>query len=249
MTISKRYPGSYTLLVGVSGAAVCSLPFLMLPFIPLIFPLIRMLPDYPTPPYTIKLPELFTSFILGGLLAGGIFLLGVRRAKVDEERQRKLAVTRRVTLATLTGITAGAALACLVGFGYGYSGTGRTALSVLGDYYHRSELGLEPAYSLGAVLGVGLGAAVICLLSGTFKEALGRRMLAVSLMAAGAALLGRVLVYMIQFSSIVTYSSLGESVLFLIGLQAAAGALSGAIAWKACTAGRWEAAEEQNGKY
>jgi hypothetical protein len=236
MTNNKNFPSRYTLLAGISGVIAWGLPFVLLPFMPLIFPPIRLLPDYHTPPYNINLPELLASYILAGVLAAGVFLIGARRARVDEERQRWLVVSRRVVLATLTGFAAGSALACLVGYGYGYSGAGRAALSMLGDSYHLPETGPEPAYSLGVVLGVGLGAAVICLLSRVVKEKLGRTTLRVSLKAAGAALLGRALVTMIQFSSMVTYTALGQSIWFFIGLQAAAGALAGIIAWRWCTA-------------
>ena len=234
MTTSNRFPTSYTILAGLAGAVAWAAPYLILPFIP-------RFPTYKSPPYQIALTEVTISYSVAGIIAGGLFLIGLRVLPINRERYSRPAFSSAIVLAALVGMAIGGAFASIFGFGVGFSQTGYSMMASLGVLGKALDKGPEPFLSIGLVIGTALAAIIICSFSGIMKQfALSKNSpvritLEIALKASGMALIGRLLVYTIEFSSFATYTTFGQSIVFFFLVLMAGGALFGTLTWIFCS--------------
>ena len=240
MKPSNRFPSSYSFLAALAGAVAWCAPYLMLPFIR-ILPFIPRFPTYKSPPYSIYLTDLTISYAAAGIFASSLFLIGLRVLPINRERYSRPALSFTIVLAALVGMAIGGAFASVFGFGIGFSQPGYSMMYSLGVLDKALNTGPEPFLSIGLVIGTALAAIIICSFSGILKPfALSKNSptritLEIALKASGMAIIGRLLVYTIEFSSFATYTTFGQSILFLFLVFIAGGALFGALTWIFCS--------------
>ncbi|TLN15394.1 hypothetical protein FDZ74_08460, partial [bacterium] len=77
MVANSRHSARYTILAGLAGAIAWGLPYPISPFLHLI-PFMPDLPEYSSPPFQVPLAKLTLAYALSGIIAGGLFLWGIR---------------------------------------------------------------------------------------------------------------------------------------------------------------------------
>jgi hypothetical protein len=233
MTTSNRFPTSYTILAGLAGAVAWVTPYLILPFIP-------GFPPYESPPYKIHLTELTISFSVAGMVATCLFLMGLGVLPFSKSYPRP-ALSPTTIFAALVGMAVGGAFAALFGFGIGFSPMGYSMMASLDVLGKVLDKGPEPFLSIGLVIGTALAAIITSSFSGFTKQLApakyspSRATLDMALKASGMALIGRVLVCSIEFSSFASYTAFGQSTIFFFLVLMAGGALFGALTWVFCS--------------
>lgn len=230
MSLSNRFPASYAVLAAVAGAVAWSCPFLVKLFVP-------RFPPYLAPPYRINLVELAIAYAVAAALGAGLFLVGLRLLPARAGRSARPVLSPAVVLASLAAAAIGGAFAGLFGYGLGFSLRFRSLLLSFGAASKVLDWGPEPLLSLGIIIGTGLGVAIVMgvLLRRMLPDRRSIHLIGEGVLRASAmALLSRLLIYQVEFSSIVTYSSFGKSPAFFLSLLAFGGALFGALAWSTC---------------
>lgn len=233
MVANSRYPARYTILAGLAGAIAWGLPYPIAPFLRLI-PFLPDLPKYSAPPFQVPLAELTLAYALSGIIAGGLFLWGIRTK--NHEGAFHPPLSPGIVLSTLAGLAAGGALAILLGL----------LLSTLpGNYSLAYALGfgtggIEPYLSVGWILGSALAAIIIVSLSGLWKQFVPANgspalpALKIALRVAGITLAVRLVTLFVEFSSFIRYTY-GDSVMVFMLFQVAGGLIFGIWAWKSCS--------------
>jgi hypothetical protein len=235
MTANRRYPISYTLLAGLAGAIAWGLPYPISPFLYLI-PFIPDFPMYESPPFQVPLAELTFSYALAGIIAGGLFLFGIRFLPVNRERFSRPSLSLAIALSTMAGLAIGGALAILVGLLIGSSHTGLMLADSLGFGFASSE----PYLSIGWVLGTALATIIVSSFSGITKQLSSvnyspiRFTLKIALRVSGITLLIRLIACFVEFSSFVTYT-IGNSIIIFILFQVVSGTFFGILTWTSCS--------------
>lgn len=235
MIESRRFPTSYTVLAAIAGAILWGLAYPISPFLHLI-PFLPDFPVYASPPFQVPLLQLTFSYALAGLGAGSILLLGFRFLPANRERYSQIPVSPAVVLSTLAGLALGGMVAIQIGLLLGSSPTGY----VLADRLGFGSSTVEPYLSIGWVIGTALAALVVVSFSGLTRQLTAanrsafRFAIKTTLVAAGVALLIRLLTSIVQFSSLVTYT-LGDSIGVFMIFQVVSGAIFGMIAWIFCS--------------
>ena len=165
MDMNRRYPIRYTIIAGLAGAIAWGLPYPISPFLQLI-PFMPNFPVYEAPPFHVPLAELTFSYALTGIIAGSLFLLGIRSLPINRERYLRPSFSLAASLALLIGLAIGGAVAILIGLLAGSSYVGWTLAYGLGFGF----LSLEPYLSIGWVLGTGIAVSIFCFFSGVVKQ-------------------------------------------------------------------------------
>lgn len=235
MTTNARYPKSYTILAGLAGAIAWGLPY---PLDPLM-QLFRFMPDFPmyeSPPFQIPLAKLTFSYAVSGIIAGGLFLLGIRFLPINRNRYFRPSLSLAIVLSTLAGLAIGGMVAILIGLLIGTSHTGYMLAYRLGFGIGS----IEPYLSVGWGLGTALATIIFFSFSGLMKEFASvsdssiRLTLKTALNVSIITLLIRAITCFIEFSSIVTYTN-GNSIIIFILSQLVSGLFFGIITWVSCS--------------
>jgi len=235
MTTSNRYPTSYTILAGLAGAIAWGLPYPLSPFIPYI-PFMPNFPIYESPPFQVHLLEFIISYSLAGVIAGGLFLIGLRFLPINRERFSRPALSFTIVLSSLAGMAIGSAFAILFGLGISSSQMGYSLAISLGFFNNLPD----PYLSIGLVIGTALATIIICSFSGivnhleSLKISPNRITLEISRKVSFRALIVRFIAYLIEYSSFAKYT-FGESIILFMLFQVAGGALFGILAWTFCS--------------
>ena len=165
MNMNKRYPFIYTIIAGLAGAIAWGLPYPISPFLFLI-PYMPDFPIYDSPPFQVPLAKLTFCYALSGIIAGSLFIFGIRFLPINRERYSRPAFSSRIALALIVGMTIGGAIAILLGLLVDSSYVGWTLADALGFGY----LSLEPYLSIGWVLGSTIAVIIFEFFSGIFKQ-------------------------------------------------------------------------------
>jgi hypothetical protein len=237
MNINRQYPVSYTIVAGLAGAIAWGFPYLVDPFLQLI----RFMPDFPiyeVPPFQVPLAKLTFSYALTGIIAGSLFLAGIRFLPINRKRYSRPAFSLATALSILVGLAIGGASAILIGLLAGSSYIGWKLADSLGFGF----LSGEPYLSIGWVLGVALAAIIIVFFSGIIwqltlgKDSPLERTLKIALDISGIALVIRGIVC---FLHVAYLSFASNSRDFPIGIfllfQVVSGAFFGVYIWKYCS--------------
>jgi len=233
MSVNKRYPVSYTLFAGLAGAISWSMPYLIAPFI-------RGFPQYAAPPFHLKRIQLTISYAIAAVIGGGLFLWGLHAIPLDPNRFSRPRLSTRIVLVTILGMAVANAFAISVGILSGYSIHGQRIMLALGTMMAGFNAYPEPFHTISTIIGAGLAVTIIMALSGVAKRSETAQRSPVSntlrlvLKICGIALVGRLFVDLIEFSSITRYTAAGQSFLYFFLVLAAGGALFGALTWSAC---------------
>ncbi len=237
MNANRHYPVSFTLLAGLAGAIAWGFPFLISPFVHLI-PFLPDFPEYYSPPIHVPLARLTFSYALAAIIAGSLFLSGLRFLPADRGSYSRPTLSLAIVLATLAGMTIGDGLAILVGLLMSSSPRG----VILADSLGFGFLSAEPYLSIGLVSGTALATIIIGSFSGIMKQ-LGsasdsplQRALKIALRVSLIALVIRSAVCFVE----VQYLSFAISRLALptdifILLQVVSGAAFGIYTWNYCS--------------
>jgi hypothetical protein len=235
MTANRRYPISYTILAGLAGAIAWGLPYPISPFLHLI-PFMPDFPVYESPPFQVPLAELTFSYALSGLIAGGLFLFGIRFLSINRERYTRPSLSRAIVLSSMAGLAIGGALAILVGLLISSSHTGFMVAAFLG----LGSGSIEPFLTVGWILGTALAAIIFGLFSGIMKPTAPVKdspiqlTLRIVVRVSSITLLIRLIAYLVEFSSFFIYT-IGDSILVFIFFQAASGVFFGILTWIFCS--------------
>jgi len=226
---------SYIILAGLAGAIAWGLPYPLAPFLHLI-PFMPDFPVYKSPPFLVPLARDTFSYALSGMIAGGLFLVGIRLLPINRDRYSRPSLSLPIVLSTLAGLAIGGALAVLVGLLIGSSPKGFVLAYSLGF----GTSSIEPYLSMGWVLGTALAAIIFGLFSGVMKQSVSVKdspiqlTLKLALRVAGITLLIRLITCFVEFSSFVTYA-IGDSVIVFIAFQVVSGLFFGVVTWISCS--------------
>ena len=235
MTAHRQYPIRYTVLAGLAGAIAWGLPYPLSPFIHLI-PFMPDFPVYASPPFQVPLGELTYSYAHAGIIASGLFLLGIRFLPINRERYSRPSLSLPIILSTMAGSAIGGALAILVGLLIGSSPTGLMLAYSLGFGFASGE----PYLSIGWVLGTALATIIVNSFSGITKQLSSvnhspiQLTLKIALSVSGITLLIRLIACFIEFSSFVTYT-FGDSIMVFMLFQVVSGVFFGLLTWNYCS--------------
>lgn len=233
MTTGNRYPARFLLLAGVAGAMAWGLPYLLAPFTRMISFWLKI-PEYVSPPYHVQLGDRVIGYFLAGILAGGLILLGLRYLSIDSEHFTRPRLSQALTLAVLAGMGISGALAILFALGYGYSQPGYSLFFTMQrlNYFFGiySELP-EPFLSIGLIFG-----AALAVVPASLVEKNGaRRTLTIALGVFWRVLVVRLILYLVEGSSIMKFA-IGKSISTFITFELVAGLLAGMWVWALCYA-------------
>jgi hypothetical protein len=235
MTAHRRYPIRYTLLAGLAGAIAWGLPYPISPFLHLI-PFMPDFPVYESLPFQVPLASLTFSYALAGIIAGGLFLFGIRFLPINRERYSHPALSLTLVISTMAGLAICGALAILVGLLAGSSPTGL----MLADSLSFGFASSEPYLSIGWVLGTALATIIVSSFSAIMNQFMSvnespmQLTLKIALSISGITLLIRLIVCFIEFSSFVTYT-IGDSIIIFILFQVVSGVFFGILTWNYCS--------------
>lgn len=237
------YPRGTTFLAAIAGALAWTLPLILENFLYLIFPFLPDIPLYDAGAYRIRLGELTIGYSLGAVIAGGVFLLGVRFLPMGRSGGQRPALSWRTVLAVLLGLALGGVATSMVAYGLGFTLDAQHLMFQL-DIDPVGVRGPEPYMTVGLVLGVAVACVLFLALSGiltqnaearhnAFRTGLGMvRNLCI------AALVTRFLISSLASWSFFTYSAFGESILFYLLVPLVSGTLFGVWGWTSVSNGR-----------
>ncbi len=216
-------PRIIALFAAIGGAIAWGAP-------PLLLPLIPSYPPYsPSPGLEVHFLELVLSYSLAAAVGGGVFLLG----SLAVGRRWQPLVSRIPVLPLLAGLAVGGALAAAIAVGIGYS----IPVEVFMTFFGLQDRLPEPMLSIGLIMGAGVSALMIVSLVDVPERlhlAATSRLrgpFALPMIAACAALGGRVLagfIDLLSFPPILIFGST-PTVLFLDSI--AGGALYGYLVY------------------
>ena len=235
MIANRRFPVSYTVLAGLAGAIAWGLPYPISPLLSHI-PFMPEFPVYESPPVQIPLAKLTFSYALAGLIAGGLFLFGIRFLPVNRKRYSRPSLTLAIVLSTMAGLAIGGALAILVGLLISSSYTGKMLAESLGFGF----ASIEPYLSIGWIFGTALATIIVSSFSGIMKQLTpandspNQITIHLALRVSIITLLIRSIACIIEFSSIVTYT-IGNSIIIFILFQVVSGTFFGIFTWISCS--------------
>jgi hypothetical protein len=235
MTSNTRYPISYTILAGLAGAIAWGLPYPLDPLMQL-FRFMPYFPMYESPPFHVPLAKLTFSYAVSGIIAGGLFLLGIRFLPVNRNRYFRPSLSLAIVLSTIAGLAIGGMVAILIGLLIGSSHTGYMLAYRLGFGIGS----IEPYLSVGWGLGTALATIIFFSFSGLMEEFASvsdssiRLTLKTALRVSIITLFIRSITCFIEFSSIVTYT-IGNSIIIFILFQLVSGLFFGIITWVSCS--------------
>jgi hypothetical protein len=193
-------------------------------------------PVYESPPFQVPLAKLTFSYALAGIIAGGLFLFGIRFLPINRDRYSRPSLSLAIVLSAITGLAFGGIVAILIGLLIGSSPTGYVLAYDLGF----GTNSIEPYLSIGWILGTALAAIIFFSFSGLLKQfesvnySLIQLTLKIALRVSGITLLIRLITCFIEFSSIVTYT-IGDSVIIFMLFQVMSGAFFGIFTWISCS--------------
>ena len=231
MTTGSRYPARFLLLAGAAGAMAWGLPWLLAPFTRIITYWLKI-PEYLSPPYRILLGDHVIGYFLAGILAGGVILLGLRFLSSGKFTRPRLSWA--LALAVLAGMGISGALAILFALGYGYSQPGYSLFFAM--YRVKFFFGIyaelpEPFLSIGLIFG-----AVLAVIPASLVEKNGvRRTLTIALGVFWRVLVVRLILFLVEGSSIMKFA-VGKSISSFMIFELVAGLLAGMWVWAWCYA-------------
>ena len=165
MTANRRYPIRFTILAGLAGLIAWGLPYPISPFLHLI-PFLPDFPSYESPPFQVPLAKLSFSYALAGMIAGGIFLFGIRFLPINRDRYSRPTLSFPIVLSAIAGLAIGGVVAILIGLLMGSSPTGYMLANNLGF----GTDSIEPFLSIGWILGTALATIIFFSFSGLGKQ-------------------------------------------------------------------------------
>jgi hypothetical protein len=231
MTANRRYPFSYTILAGLAGLIAWGLPYAISPFVSRI-PFMPDFPVYSVPPYQVPLARLSFCYALAGIIAGGLFLFGIRFLPLNRNCYTRPSLSLAIVLSTLAALATAGVVAIVIGLLIGTSHTG----FMMADNLGFGTGSIEPYFSMGWVVGTALATILFFSFSGLRKKLASangstvQSVLKIALIVAGITLLIRSITCFIEFSSAVTYT-IGDSILVFIIFQAVSGLFFGIFTW------------------
>ena len=193
-------------------------------------------PSYESPPFQIPLAKLSFNYALAGIIAGGIFLFGIRFLPINRDRYSRPSLSFPIVLSAIVGLAIGGVVAILIGLLMGSSPTGYMLANNLGF----GTASIEPFLSIGWILGTALATIIFFSFSGLGKQfvsgnaSLVQSTLKIALRVSGITLLIRLITCLIEFSPFVTYT-IGNSIVIFMLFQAVSGAFFGIFTWISCS--------------
>jgi hypothetical protein len=243
MITKNRFPAGTTALAALAGAVAWAFPNLINPFLFIlyrIFPFLPDLPKYHPEPYTINLGDLTFSYSLAGIIAGALFLIGLRSLPVHRDRDSRPVLSLPIVVWTPISMAIGGAVASLFAYGVGFSPKFR-GLMYFFEIDPLDNRGPEPFLSAGLIIGVSFAAIMFLFFSGILKQyasagnSSARIALGIVFRLSLIALATRFVISSFAFWSFFTYTPIGHSILFYFMIPIISGAIFGAWGWKSAS--------------